>query len=81
MGCLNDWEIVQLGPDSYREGNCSKIYSVASSIFTVLSEANSDRHPDRTTGWSSTINTFVADLLVFCINPSPSGLNRPLAIF
>ena len=21
MGCLNDWEIVQLGPDSYREGN------------------------------------------------------------
>jgi len=32
-----------------------------------LSDANSDRQPDRTTGWSSTINTLVADLVVFCI--------------
>jgi hypothetical protein len=39
----------------------------ASSIFTVLSDANSDRQPDRTTGWSSTIKTFVADLPEFRI--------------
>src|SRR3954467_15205475 len=39
----------------------------ASSIFTVLSDANSDRQPARTTAWSSTIRTFVADLSDFCI--------------
>jgi hypothetical protein len=37
-----------------------------------LSEANSERQPDKTTGWSSTINTFVADLAEFCIiHPLP----------
>ena len=41
--------------------------SVASSIFTELSVPNSDRHPDRITGWSSTINTLVASFAVSCI--------------
>ena len=49
---------------------------MASSIFTVLSDANNDRQPDRTTGWSSTIKTLVADLVDFCINTFPFGITR-----
>jgi hypothetical protein len=51
---------------------------VASSIFTVLSDANNDRQPDRTTGWASTIRTLVADLAEFFIIAFPFGLDRRL---
>ena len=54
---------------------------MASSIFTELSDANNDRQPDRTTGWSSTIRTLVADLAEFCIIEFPSGLDKRLAEF
>jgi hypothetical protein len=33
----------------------------APSICTEASEANKDLHPDTTTGWSSTIKTFVSN--------------------
>jgi len=46
--------------------------SAASSIFTEGSDANRERQPDRTTGWSSTINSLVFDLAVFCIINSRS---------
>ena len=42
--------------------------SAASSILTVESPANSDRHPDRTTGWSSMISTLMVDFALSCIN-------------
>ena len=54
---------------------------MASSIFTVLSDANNDRQPDRTTGWSSTIRTLVVDLAEFCIIEFPFGLDKRLAVF
>ena len=47
--------------------------------FHGWSEANSDRHPDTTTGWSSTINTLVADLAVSCIIVPSIGINRHFA--
>ena len=54
---------------------------MASSIFTVLSDANNDRQPDRTTGWSSTIRTLVADLAEFCIIAFPFKFDRRLMPF
>src|SRR3979490_3047824 len=46
---------------------CPDFASAASSIFTEGSDANSERQPDRTPGGSSTFNTRVVDLKLFCI--------------
>ena len=70
IGDFGDLVAAAQQPKNFQLARCHlgrRICVNASSIFTVLSDANSDRQPARTTAWSSTIRTFVADLSDFCI--------------